>query len=90
MMNLTIKQLKAKHQFPGEIDLEVSGDVIIGFGEMVNLDSLLLHAESYGFAIYLDLDFSCVELPPEHTAGYQIERHQVSFYGICPDCQEST
>ena len=40
--------------------------------------------------IDLDLDFTCVELPPGHAAGYQIVRHQVSFYGICPDCQEST
>jgi Fe2+ or Zn2+ uptake regulation protein len=34
-------------------------------------------------------DLADVELPPEEKAGYQIVRSQVTFYGICPDCQES-
>jgi Fe2+ or Zn2+ uptake regulation protein len=34
-------------------------------------------------------DFAGVELSPEETAGYQIVKSQVTFYGICPDCQDS-
>jgi Fe2+ or Zn2+ uptake regulation protein len=34
-------------------------------------------------------DLAGVELPPEETAGYRIVRSQVTFYGICPECQES-
>ena len=31
------------------------------------------------------LSKSC--LPPEEASGYRIVRHQVTFYGVCPDCQ---
>jgi Fe2+ or Zn2+ uptake regulation protein len=34
-------------------------------------------------------DLADVELPLEETAGYRIVRSQVTFYGICPDCQNS-
>jgi Fe2+ or Zn2+ uptake regulation protein len=34
-------------------------------------------------------DFTGVELSPEETEGYRIVRSQVTFYGICPDCQDS-
>jgi Fe2+ or Zn2+ uptake regulation protein len=30
-----------------------------------------------------------VELPPKEAAGYQIMGSRVTFYGICPDCQDS-
>lgn len=39
--------------------------------------------------IDISRDFAGVELPPEETAGYRILRSQVTFYGICPDCQHS-
>lgn len=32
-------------------------------------------------------DFTGLTLPLEKTAGYQITRYQVTFYGLCPDCQ---
>jgi Fe2+ or Zn2+ uptake regulation protein len=32
-------------------------------------------------------DFAGMELPTEKSAGYQIVKSQVTFYGICPDCQ---
>jgi Fe2+ or Zn2+ uptake regulation protein len=32
-------------------------------------------------------DFEGLALPPEDASGYQIVRHQVTFYGVCPDCQ---
>ena len=32
-------------------------------------------------------DLDCVQLLPEETNGYQIERCHVVFYGRCPDCQ---
>ena len=31
--------------------------------------------------------FEGLVLPPEEAAGYRIVRHQVTFYGICPECQ---
>ena len=36
----------------------------------------------------VDQDFQRLELPPNETAGYRIVRHQVTFYGYCPNCQE--
>lgn len=33
------------------------------------------------------LDLKGLELPAEQAAGYRIEKHQVTFYGVCPDCQ---
>lgn len=33
-------------------------------------------------------DFEALNLTPEETAGYQILKHQVTFYGICPECQK--
>ncbi|HSR33692.1 MAG TPA: Fur family transcriptional regulator [Anaerolineae bacterium] len=32
-------------------------------------------------------DFEGLELAPDETAGYDIVRHQVTFYGYYPDCQ---
>ena len=37
--------------------------------------------------IDIDHDFEGLALPSEDASGYQIVRHQVTFYGICPDCQ---
>ena len=34
-------------------------------------------------------DFAGVELSPEETAGHRIVKSQVTFYGICLDCQDS-
>lgn len=39
--------------------------------------------------IDISREFVGVELSPEETAGYQIVKSQVTFYGICPDCQDS-
>jgi len=36
----------------------------------------------------IDRDFQQIELPPNETAGFHIIRHQVTFYGYCPNCQE--
>jgi Fe2+ or Zn2+ uptake regulation protein len=35
----------------------------------------------------IDHDFEGLDLAPEDTSGYQILNRQVTFYGICPDCQ---
>jgi Fur family peroxide stress response transcriptional regulator len=32
-------------------------------------------------------DFEGLTLAPEERSGYQILSRQVTFYGICPDCQ---
>jgi Fe2+ or Zn2+ uptake regulation protein len=32
-------------------------------------------------------DFADVELPPEDAEGYQVIRSQVTFYGLCQNCQ---
>ena len=37
--------------------------------------------------IDIEHDFGGLALPPEESSGYQIVRQQVTFYGICPDCQ---
>jgi Fe2+ or Zn2+ uptake regulation protein len=29
-----------------------------------------------------------IELLPQETAGYQIERVQITYYGLCEDCQK--
>ena len=38
--------------------------------------------------IDIERDFAGINLTPAEAAGYQIERHQVTFYGVCPDCQQ--
>jgi Fe2+ or Zn2+ uptake regulation protein len=35
----------------------------------------------------IDRDFEGLDLAPEDKIGYQILSRQVTFYGICPDCQ---
>ena len=35
----------------------------------------------------IDRDLNGLQLRPEETSGYQILNRQVTFYGICPDCQ---
>jgi Fur family peroxide stress response transcriptional regulator len=37
--------------------------------------------------IDIDRDFEGLSLAPEETSGYRILSRQVTFYGICPDCQ---
>jgi Fe2+ or Zn2+ uptake regulation protein len=37
--------------------------------------------------IDINRDFTGLMLSSEEAAGYDILRHQVTFYGICPDCQ---
>lgn len=37
----------------------------------------------------IERDFAGLELTPAEAAGYQISRHQVTFYGVCPDCQKT-
>ena len=36
----------------------------------------------------VEQNFPGLELPPNETAGYRIVRHQATFYGYCPNCQE--
>ena len=33
-------------------------------------------------------NFEALHLAPEEAAGFQILTHQVTFYGICPECQK--
>lgn len=35
----------------------------------------------------IDRDFSGLDLAPEEKSGYQILNRQVTFYGVCPECQ---
>ncbi|MBN1937909.1 MAG: transcriptional repressor [Anaerolineae bacterium] len=37
--------------------------------------------------IDIERDFEGLTLAPEETSGYHIVSRQVTFYGICPDCQ---
>jgi len=34
----------------------------------------------------IDHDFEALHLTPEEAAGFKILKHQVTFYGICPEC----
>jgi Fe2+ or Zn2+ uptake regulation protein len=34
-------------------------------------------------------EFEGLELPPAEAAGCRVVRSQVTFYGYCPDCQQS-
>lgn len=34
-------------------------------------------------------DFEALHLTPEEAAGFEILKHQVTFYGLCPECQTS-
>lgn len=36
----------------------------------------------------IDWRFEGLELPSEEAKGYQILRHQVTFYGYCTNCQD--
>jgi Fe2+ or Zn2+ uptake regulation protein len=38
--------------------------------------------------IDLLVDLDSFHIPPEKTAGFKIERNQVTFYGLCVDCQD--
>ena len=37
--------------------------------------------------IDIDHDFEGLSLSPEETSGYRVLSRQVTFYGVCPDCQ---
>jgi Fe2+ or Zn2+ uptake regulation protein len=75
---------------------------LIAFGELVEVQGLSEGGSRYDTdtsrhhhlfcthchaLIDIDHDFEGLILPPEDASGYQILRQQVTFYGICPDCQ---
>lgn len=37
--------------------------------------------------IDIDHEFVGLSLSPEETSGYRVLSRQVTFYGVCPDCQ---
>lgn len=37
----------------------------------------------------IDIEPNELNINPEKFSGFQIERHQVTFFGTCPNCQES-
>ena len=40
-------------------------------------------------AFDIAIDPNELNIDPEKFSGFTIEKYQVTFYGICPDCQES-
>jgi len=75
---------------------------LIALGELVEVQSLSeggsrydtdTHQHHHLFCVHchalidIDHDFDGLSLPAEDASGYQILRQQVTFYGICPDCQ---
>jgi Fe2+ or Zn2+ uptake regulation protein len=36
----------------------------------------------------IEQTFNDLVLPPEKTAGFEIQQSQVTFFGLCPDCQK--
>jgi Fe2+ or Zn2+ uptake regulation protein len=39
--------------------------------------------------IDIERDFPGLELTPEEAKGYQIVKNQVTFYGLCQECQKT-
>ena len=37
----------------------------------------------------VERDFAGLDLSPEEAVGYQVLKHQITFYGICPGCQKA-
>lgn len=48
-----------------------------------------LKCERCGRLDDVDLDYANLEVPKNYRQGYSIRRHQVVFYGLCPDCVEA-
>lgn len=46
-----------------------------------------LYCQSCHQLIDIMEDLNPIDLPPGKTSGFQIQRAQVTFYGICPECQ---
>ncbi len=46
-----------------------------------------LYCLSCGRIVDIDDDFSTLELNEDEQQGFKILKRQVTFYGICPDCQ---
>lgn len=36
----------------------------------------------------IDVEIEPIQLIPPQTAGYQVDRAQITFYGLCEDCQK--
>lgn len=36
----------------------------------------------------IDVEIEPIQLLPLHTVGYQVARAQITFYGVCEDCQK--
>ncbi len=47
-----------------------------------------LYCESCQQLVDIESDLGGFRLPEEKSSGYLINRSQVTFYGICPDCQK--
>jgi Fe2+ or Zn2+ uptake regulation protein len=39
--------------------------------------------------IDIEIDSNEINIDPEKFSGFQIDKTQITFYGICPGCQES-
>jgi Fe2+ or Zn2+ uptake regulation protein len=48
-----------------------------------------LKCERCGRLADVDLAFEDLELPRKHRGGFEIRRHEVVFYGLCPDCRKA-
>ena len=48
-----------------------------------------LYCTSCHRAFDIDIDPDEFNIDPEKFSGFAIEKYQVTFYGICPDCLES-
>ena len=46
-----------------------------------------LYCERCHQLIDIEPELNWISLSPEKTRGYKICRSQVTFYGLCPDCQ---
>jgi Fur family transcriptional regulator, peroxide stress response regulator len=48
-----------------------------------------LKCERCGRMEDIDMDFGELDLPRKHRAGFEIKRHEVIFYGLCPGCRKA-
>ncbi len=48
-----------------------------------------LYCTSCHKIVDVEEELSGLQLPQDKTAGYMINASQVTFYGLCPDCQQN-
>ncbi len=48
-----------------------------------------LYCENCHQLVDIEGDLGAIQVPEEESSGYLIHRNQVTFYGLCPQCQKT-